>query len=54
MTFAIATTIEKIVTLHGLPKVPVIICTDFISLYDLVVKLGTTKEKYFMIDVTVF
>ena len=34
----------------GLPPVPLVICTDSYSLYDCLVKLGTTTEKRLMID----
>jgi hypothetical protein len=35
----------------ALPKVPIVACTDSRSLYDCLVKLGTTKEKRLMIDI---
>ncbi|KAI0996471.1 hypothetical protein K3495_g11707 [Podosphaera aphanis] len=44
-------TINQIMSKLGLPIVPLIICTDSRSLYECLVKLGTTKEKRLMIDV---
>ncbi|KAI1003748.1 hypothetical protein K3495_g4460 [Podosphaera aphanis] len=44
-------TLNQIVTQLVLPMVPLIICTDSFSLYECLVKLGTTKEKRLMIDV---
>ena len=35
----------------GYPNLPVVICTDSLSLYECMVKLGTTKEKRLMIDI---
>jgi hypothetical protein len=34
-----------------LPPIPMIVCTDSYSLYECLVKLGTTKEKRLMIDI---
>src|SRR5437588_10129020 len=34
-----------------LPVIPTIVCTDSYSLYECLVKLGTTKEKRLMIDI---
>ena len=34
-----------------LPAMPTIVCTDSYSLYECLVKLGTTKEKRLMIDI---
>jgi len=42
----IKTTIEKILN----RPIPLIVCTDSKSLYDCLVKLGTTNEKRLMID----
>ncbi|KAI0996097.1 hypothetical protein K3495_g12084, partial [Podosphaera aphanis] len=44
-------TINQIMGKLSLPIVPLIICTDSRSLYECLVKLGTTKEKRLMIDV---
>ncbi|KAF1972351.1 hypothetical protein BU23DRAFT_580957 [Bimuria novae-zelandiae CBS 107.79] len=35
----------------GLPVVPLVICTDSYSLYECLIKLGTTKEKRLIIDI---
>ena len=34
-----------------LPVIPTIVCTDSYSLYECLVKLGTTKEKRLIIDI---
>ncbi len=56
IAIAIGSTINKIterLALTGLVtiKVPIVICTDSLSLYECLVKLGTTKEKRLMIDI---
>jgi hypothetical protein len=48
---AIATTLSIITTRLSIPKIPLIVCTDSFSLYECLVKLGTTKEKRLMIDI---
>ncbi|KAI0998094.1 hypothetical protein K3495_g10097 [Podosphaera aphanis] len=47
----LCTTLNQIVTQLGLPRVPLIICTDSFSLYECLVKLGITKENRLMIDI---
>jgi hypothetical protein len=49
--YVIASTISQVTTKLGMPKVPIIVCTDSYSLYECLVKLGTTKEKRLMIDI---
>ena len=44
---AIKSTLDKILHI----KVPLILCTDSKSLYECLVKLGTTREKRLMVDV---
>lgn len=51
MGIAIASTLKMIVERLGLPAIPLVICTDSYSLYECLVKLGTTKEKRLMIDI---
>jgi hypothetical protein len=45
------TTINMILAKLGIPNIPMIVCTDSFSLYECLVKLGTTKEKRLMIDI---
>ncbi|KAI0991590.1 hypothetical protein K3495_g16597 [Podosphaera aphanis] len=47
----LCTTVNQIMAQLGLQTVPLIVCTDSRSLYECLVKLGTTKEKRLMIDV---
>ena len=47
----LSTTLRLITTQLGVPEVPLVICTDSYSLYECLVKLGTTKEKRLMIDI---
>lgn len=48
---SLATTIRMVTMRLSLPDIPVVICTDSYSLYECLVKLGTTKEKRLMIDI---
>jgi hypothetical protein len=50
-TIAISTTLQQIVQTLNLPQIPVVVCSDSKSLYDCLVKLGTTNEKRLMIDI---
>jgi hypothetical protein len=45
ISIAIATTLRMITERLGLPAISLVICTDSYSLYECLVKLGTTKEK---------
>jgi hypothetical protein len=49
--FIISLTLKLITKQLGLPKIPTIVCTNSYSLYEYLVKLGTTKEKRLMIDI---
>jgi hypothetical protein len=51
MAIAIGTTVKMIMDQLGFGKIPTIVCTDSYSLYECLVKLGTTKEKRLMIDI---
>ena len=51
MSFAISSTISMIMKQLRLPTIPTIVCTDSYSLYESLVKLGTTKKKRLMIDI---
>jgi hypothetical protein len=44
---SLKTTIDKALNIN----LPLILCTDSKSLYDCLVKLGTTQEKRLMIDI---
>jgi hypothetical protein len=48
---AINTTIKMITDQLGFSHPAIIVCTDSYSLYECLVKLGTTKEKRLMIDI---
>src|SRR5437762_630329 len=47
----INTTLKMITKQIGIIEIPTIICTNLFSLYECIVKLGTTKEKQLMIDI---
>ena len=51
MAISIGTTLKIITDRLKLPVIPTIVCTDSYSLYECLVKLGTTKEKRLMIDI---
>jgi hypothetical protein len=51
MLFAISFTLTIIIKQLGLPIIPIIVCTDFYSLYECLVKLEITKEKRLIIDI---
>lgn len=51
IAIALNTTLKLITTQLGTKDIPTIICTDSFSLYECMVKLGTTKEKRLMIDI---
>ncbi|KJZ69915.1 hypothetical protein HIM_10700 [Hirsutella minnesotensis 3608] len=48
---SVSTTLKMITDRLGLPSIPLIVCTDSYSLYECLIKLGTTKEKRLMIDI---
>ncbi|POS82721.1 hypothetical protein EPUL_004120, partial [Erysiphe pulchra] len=51
LAIALSTTLDLITELLGTPHIPSIIFTDSFSLYECLVKLGSTKEKRLMIDI---
>ena len=51
MTIAIGITLKMITDWLEFPVIPTIMCTDLYSLYECLVKLGTTKEKCLMINI---
>jgi hypothetical protein len=51
LAYAIGSTLTKITSQLDLPIIPIVVCTDSYSLYECLVKLGTTKEKRLMIDI---
>jgi hypothetical protein len=48
---ALGTTLQQITASLNLPQIPIIVCADSRSLYECIVKLGTTVEKRLMIDI---
>ncbi len=51
LAYAISSTIAKIISKLDLPPILIIVYTDLYSLYECLVKLGTTKEKRLIIDI---
>jgi hypothetical protein len=51
MGTTIATTLRMVTERLGLLVILLVVCTDSYSLYECLVKLGTTKEKRLMIDI---
>lgn len=51
IAIAASDTIRKVTKQLGLPNIPVVICTDSRSLYECLIRLGSTDEKRLMIDV---
>ena len=51
MVIAIRTTLKIIIDLFKLSIIPIIIYTNLYSLYKCLVKLSTTKEKCFIINI---
>jgi hypothetical protein len=51
MAVAIGITINRIVAKLGAPSVFIVVYTNFLFLYECFMKLGTIKEKRFMINI---
>ena len=51
IVITIGTTLKIITDQLELPVIPTIVYTDLYSLYECLVKLGTTKEKRLIIDI---
>ncbi|KJZ80489.1 hypothetical protein HIM_00339 [Hirsutella minnesotensis 3608] len=51
LAFVIRQTVNQIAQRLDLKQIPLVICTDSYSLYECLVKLGTTTEKRLMIDI---
>ncbi len=51
LAYVIGSTLAKITSQLDLPTAPIVVCTDSFSLYECLVKLGTTKEKRLMVDI---
>lgn len=51
ISMALSTTLNQIMGSLGMPRIPIVLCTDSRSLYECLVKLGTTDEKRLMIDI---
>ena len=47
----ILSTLQKITNQIEMARIPMVVCTDSYSLYECLVKLGSTKEKRLMIDI---
>ena len=51
LAYVLADTLRMITGRMKLPIIPLVVCTDSYSLYECLVKLGTTTEKRLMIDI---
>jgi hypothetical protein len=51
MSFAIGFTLTMIIKQLGLFIILIIVCIDFYSLYECLIKFGTIKEKRLIIDI---
>lgn len=51
IAIAIRSTLNIIIDCLSLPHIPIVVCTDSLSLYKCLVKLSTTKEKRLIIDI---
>jgi hypothetical protein len=51
IAITIGTTITKIANRLNVARVPIIVCTNFFSFYECLMKLETIKEKKLIIDI---
>ena len=51
IAISILTTLVMVTQRLKMEGIPTVVCTDSLSLYECMVKLGTTKEKRLMIDI---
>ncbi len=51
LAYAISSIIAKVMEQLGLLAIPIVVYTNSYSLYECLVKLGTTKEKRLIIDI---
>ncbi len=51
LAYTISSIIAKVIEQLELLAILIVVCTDLYSLYEYLVKLGTTKEKRLMIDI---
>ena len=50
IAFVLTATLETVMKQLGLPRLPLVVCTDSYSLNECLVKLGSTTEKRLMVD----
>jgi hypothetical protein len=51
ITYIIGSTLNMVIKQLDLSTILIVVCTNSYSLYECLVKLGTTKEKRLMIDI---
>ena len=51
IAISILTTLAMVTQCLKMEGIPIVVCTDSLSLYKCIVKLGTTKEKRLMINI---
>jgi hypothetical protein len=51
MVYVIGSTLNIVIKQLNLPTILIVVCTNSYSLYECLVKLGTTKEKRLMINI---
>jgi hypothetical protein len=51
IVYVISSTLNMVIKQLDLSMIPIVVCTNSYSLYECLVKLGTTKEKRLIIDI---